>query len=69
MGVDYRFDLLVGYSVPLKVVEAPYIIEVETKFHYEDRFDPRTGQKLKPAKIIDQRGWKIFSITNRQTYF
>lgn len=56
MGVDYTFHLRVGYSLSEDMVVKPYSKHFETKFHYEDRFDCKTGKKLKSVKIIDQRG-------------
>ncbi len=54
MSVDYNFYLRVGFSLKKEDVEKPYLIKIEEKFHYEDRFDSKTGLKLKPVQIIDQ---------------
>ena len=57
MGIDYSFDLCFGYKVDYEDVVDALATVKHTKtdgvFHMEDRFDPRTGQKLKQVKVWD----------------
>lgn len=56
MGIDYTFYLRVGFSLDQEDVEKAYSAFHEEKFHYEDHFDPKNGNKLKPMKIFDEVG-------------
>ncbi|HKQ22291.1 MAG TPA: hypothetical protein VJS91_09645 [Nitrososphaeraceae archaeon] len=62
MGIDYSFYLRVGFSLPESVVQKSYMVDHEEVSHYEDRFDPKTGVKLKPKLVIDQPGGEWFEI-------
>jgi len=62
MGIDYTFYLRIGFELDIDIVSKPYEIFHEEKSHYEDRFDPKTGKKLKPEKIIDEHGGEYFSL-------
>jgi hypothetical protein len=53
MGIDYSSNLLIGYAFEAKAVEAPFARTVPEKSHMEDRFDPKTGKKLDPVKVVD----------------
>jgi len=57
MGIDYTYSLCMGFEIPEEKVESPY--EREEKFpgifHMEDRFDPKTGAKLKQEKVWDKK--------------
>jgi hypothetical protein len=46
MGIDYTFYLRVGYTLNQDDVMKPYSSLHEEKFHYEDRFDPKSGKNL-----------------------
>lgn len=55
MGIDYTFSLCIGYEFTEGEVEKVFQKETKTegKFHLEDRFDEKTGVKLKPVKVWD----------------
>lgn len=55
MSIDYDFGLCVGFIIPMDDVTRPFTIKVEEQSHLEKRFDPKTGERLEDAKIIDQR--------------
>lgn len=55
MGIYYSFALKVGYSVSMEEFDKLFRITDEGKFHWEDRFDPKTGKKINQEKIWDQR--------------
>ncbi len=54
MGIDYSFSLAVGFVVEMDSFTKPFIVVAEEKSHMEDRFDPKSGKKLAPVKVIDQ---------------
>src|SRR6185369_15107139 len=62
MGINYTFYLRVGYSIAKKAIAAPYSTYQHPIFHYEDRFDYKTGEKLKPVKIIERKGGSTFKL-------
>lgn len=53
MGIDYSVNLGIGYILDQEDIIAPFRVEVPEKFHMEDRFDPKTGKKIAPVKVID----------------
>lgn len=53
MGSHFRACVGVGYIVSYNDAVKPFIKHVEEVAHMEDRFDPKTGKKLLPEKIID----------------
>lgn len=62
MGIDYTFFLRIGFELDQDDIEQPYLTVHKGKFHFEDRFDPKTGKKIKPEKVIDEYGGKYFSL-------
>lgn len=50
---DYCVTLMLGYSVRPFDLELLYTQDIPESAHYEDRYDPRTGQKVSPVRIID----------------
>jgi len=69
MGIDYSFYLRVGFELHNDDVSKPYETTYEEKFHYEDRFDSKTGKKLKPEKVIDQHGGDYFFLEYEGTEY
>lgn len=55
MGVYYSFALKVGYSVSEEDFRKLFGKTDEGTFHFEDRFDSKTGAKLQPKKVWDKK--------------
>ncbi|HUU87650.1 MAG TPA: hypothetical protein VMX17_07860 [Candidatus Glassbacteria bacterium] len=57
MGIDYTFILRVGYQIKEEDLIKAFMKQTITpeRFHYEDRFDIKTGEKTKPQKVIDEK--------------
>lgn len=57
MGISYKLRLCFGYEVKEEAAFAPFLkTHTEVKegvFHMEDRFDPKTGDKVEPEKVWD----------------
>ena len=53
MGVDVTQTVRVGYAVSEEELIGVYGRVTPEKSHFEDRFDPKTGQKIKSVKVID----------------
>ncbi len=60
MGIDYAFNLGIGFVLDREDVLAPFRVEREEKFHMEDRFNPKTGKKVEPAKVVDEEAGEAF---------
>jgi len=60
MGIDYSASLGIGFVVSNDDLLKPFTVETEEKFHMEDRFDPKTGKKLAPVKVIDEEGGETY---------
>lgn len=46
-------DVKVGFMVPYEDLVKPLTFEKAEESHLEDRFDPKTGAKLEPEKVVD----------------
>lgn len=46
-------DLKVGWALPFDDVVAKFRFEKAEESHLEDRFDPKTGAKLDPERVVD----------------
>lgn len=57
MGIDYSCSLVYGVELDEKDVHAIFqkSEKVEGTFHMEDRFDPKTGAKMKQEKVWDKK--------------
>lgn len=54
--------LVFGFLVTLGDLMGPFQHNQEETYHMEDRFSEKTGQKLSPIKVVDQKaceGWKV----------
>jgi len=62
MDLNYNFYLIIGWKVPTKVLEKTFYKEKVTttpgKYHLEDRYDPKSGKKIKPEKVWDEKPTK-----------
>ena len=54
MGISYRFYLRLGYTIASDIICKQYKVVTEEQYHYEDRYDSKTGEKVKPQFIIDK---------------
>ncbi len=54
MGIRFSSEILIGFAVSSKDVHKPFEEKVPGKFHMEDRFDPKSGAKLKAEKVWDE---------------
>lgn len=59
MGINYSFYLALGWEISEAKLDKAFLKQIkhknEGKFHYEDRFDPKTGAKLeKQEKVWDE---------------
>lgn len=67
MGLNYSFHIGIGFVIPFKdVLEAvnPFLKTTTEIFHMEDRYDPKTGEKLQPSKIIDIESESYYEFDN-----
>lgn len=57
MGIDYSCKLVYGFEFDQEDVHAIFqkSEKVEGTFHMEDRFDPKTGAKVKQEKVWDKK--------------
>lgn len=60
MGIDYSVHLGVGFIVNKDSLTSPFRVETEEQFHMEDRFNPKTGEKLAPVKVVDVEADEAF---------
>lgn len=54
MGHEYSSATVIGFVMDQDDFLMPFKTMTEEKFHVEDRFDQRTGKKLKPVKVVDE---------------
>lgn len=57
MGIDYTASLVYGFEIDEDEVQAIWRKSKKDPgdFHMEDRFDPKTGNKLKQEKVWDRK--------------
>lgn len=65
MGIDYQFNIGIGFILDREDVVAPFRVQTEEKFHMEDRFDSKTGKKLAPLKVVDQKATEAFELDGK----
>lgn len=53
MGINYSISLAVGYVLTYDELFDPFTVRTGEVAHMEDRYDPKTGAKLLPEKVID----------------
>jgi len=53
MSTDYCFANRVGFEFSVKELQKAFGFKIREKSHKEDRFDPKTGAKLQPEKVVD----------------
>lgn len=57
MSTTYSFILNIGYQISEEEFTKPFLVSehVEGVFHMEDRFDPKTGEKVPQVKVWDKK--------------
>lgn len=57
MGIDYTANLVYGFEIDEDEVQAIWRRTKKNpgEFHMEDRFDPKTGNKIKQEKVWDRK--------------
>src|SRR5881628_730959 len=55
MGIDYRVKIGIGFHYDQAEALRPFAREWPEESGWEDRFDPRTGAKLAPVRVIVKR--------------
>jgi hypothetical protein len=67
MGREYDADLAIGYVIDPAGLPAKFTRQKPEVFHFEDRFDPKTGAKLPDkAKVIDQEERDVFVFDGKE---
>lgn len=55
MSIDHDAVTVIGFYASFETFFKPLMVESEEVFHMEDRFDPKTGKKLKEQeKVVDR---------------
>jgi hypothetical protein len=65
MGVDVSPNVAIGIEVDAEAFKVFEVVVQPEEFVLEDRFDPRTGQKLEPQKRITQYERKVLRFAGR----
>lgn len=62
MGLNYNYYLIIGWKVPSKILKKTFYKEKVTttpgKYHLEDRYDSKSGKKIEPEKVWDEKPTK-----------
>jgi hypothetical protein len=66
MGIHYSFNLAIGYIITEKEIFDLFLQRTPEEFHLEDRFDPKTGLKVQPLKVIDRHASGKFMLDGKQ---
>lgn len=52
MGVEYSGRLCVGFEFSQAELDRVFADKVPERWHMEDRYDVKTGKKLRPVKVV-----------------
>ncbi len=67
MSTYYSFSVAVGFEIGFKHVLKKYGRELPEKSRMEDRFDPKSGKKVDPVKVVDRpAGLRV--VIRKRTY-
>lgn len=66
MGIDIDQAVKVGYVFSEDEIEAAFGTQFPEVAHLEDRFDPKTGQKIAPHKVIERYGYTLYNHSDVQ---
>ena len=67
MGTDYSSALDVGFVLPMEDVLRPFTRTTPEMFHMEDRYDGKTGERLKPVKVVDEAEREVYTLGDEET--
>lgn len=59
MGIDYTTSIAVGFDVSDDDLYETFGVHYPEQSHMEDRWDPKTGKKLAPVKVIDRAEGRV----------
>ncbi len=71
MGHEYSSSVVIGFTMDQDDFLMPFKTTTEEKFHMEERFDQKTGKKLKPTKVIDEESIEAYlvdGVTHEDSY-
>jgi hypothetical protein len=66
MGIDYSSSLAIGWRVRAEQLKQVFGKYTPEQAHMEDRYDPKTGKKLLPEKVIDQRAGTVLMFEGQE---
>lgn len=66
MGIDYSVNLGIGYIIDSEDLFAPFRVDIPEKSHMEDRFDPKTGKKIAPVKVVDEEACEEYEYKGKR---
>lgn len=66
MSIDYSFGLMVGFRFSPGELDDVFGKKVPEKSHMEDRFDPKTGKKLAPEKVVDREAGLVYVFQGKE---
>ena len=69
MGVNYHFNLAVGFEMTEDELYKPFEKHFEEESHLEDRYDPKTGKKLTPEKVVTKRAYDEYYVDGERVEF
>jgi hypothetical protein len=68
MSSEYYAGLMIGFRVNIKQIEKVFGYNTPGKFHMENRYNPRTGRKMKAEKVWDKGSEFIFVLDGKECY-
>jgi len=54
MSEEGSSEICVGFFMTLEEALKPFLVTQDEISHLEDRFDPKTGKKIEPVKVVDR---------------
>jgi len=71
MGHEYSSAVIIGFTMNQDEFLMPFKTTTDEKFHMEERFDSKTGMKLRSVKVVDEEsieGYVVEGITLENSY-
>ncbi len=65
MGIDYSFEVAVGYRLDERSL-APLTKIVPERSHMEERFNEKTGTRAGAVKVVDEQVHAVFLVGGRE---
>lgn len=66
MGIDIDQSISIGFVLEEDEIKQVFGVATPEVSHMEDRFDPKTGAKLEPKKVIDTHSYTTFTLENKK---